>query len=62
MERAMTTITIHAHKPVGGFEALYPRAPFAELIRLTLIAAEALGRLRRGETVEARTAGPAVAA
>jgi hypothetical protein len=58
----MTTVTIHAHKPVGGFEAVYPRAPFAELIRLTLIAAEALGRLRRGELAGAQTARPTVAA
>lgn len=54
------TITLHVPKPVGGFEALYPRAPFSELIRLTLIAAEALGRLRRREP--AGVARPAVAA
>lgn len=58
----MTAITIHAPKPAGGFEAVYPRAPFSELIRLTLIAAEAIGRLRRGELAGAQTALPTVAA
>ncbi|HEX2256346.1 MAG TPA: hypothetical protein VHG92_06540 [Afifellaceae bacterium] len=56
------TITIHAQKPAGDFEALHPRAPFAELIRLTLIVADALGRIRRGETTGHEAARPAVAA
>jgi hypothetical protein len=58
----MSRVTIHARKPESGFEALYPRAPFAELIRLALIAAEAVGRLRRRETAGREPARPAVAA
>lgn len=58
----MANVTLHAEKPEGGFEALYPRAPFTELIRLALIAAEAVGRLRRRETAGREPARPAVAA
>ena len=39
----MTTQSLH---PQPSFEEVYPKAPFAELIRLTLTLAEKVVRLR----------------
>lgn len=56
------TIKIHSREPVGRFEDVYPRAPFSELIRLALVAAEAVARRRRRVERSADVGRPAVAA